>query len=462
MTPRLEAARSARTGVWIVLLVLMLGYALHEAHGDFPYQYAFDLYHPWGIARAAEAPGAPSNPYRQTAELGAFAHAAAESSDSVALRAASGFWHARNPAVGFEPTGTPLYYATLSLLPAGFDVAHLLMTVLQFASLGAAIVILARLRNWRWLPTLCLAALALCTFNPFTQDVKFANAASVQTACIAALVMLAQRGRLEASALGDRGFLAALALLVLFKPNTALIAAALAASYHVTRGTRRFMQGALVASVTALLAVALSCWRFHDPSIWLDWFRYTQGANGGTLLYTAADGNLSLVKMLSERGSSYGVAGYSMLAALVFALLAAAGITQMGRAPQRLIPGLRAVVGDAWLVASAGVLGTLLVSPLVWPHYYVLLVVPMLRFIAWDGRWDASTALTVVAWLALSRLPLQLLLHVAPAAIYIFMVFSWMPLLAALFIQMARAARASMPGDEAVLAPALHRGGPAS
>ncbi|HZZ93325.1 MAG TPA: glycosyltransferase 87 family protein [Usitatibacter sp.] len=462
MTSRLDAARSARTGAWIVVLVLLLGYALNEARGDFPYQYAFDLYHPWAIARAAETPGAPANPYRETPQLGAFAVAAAASSGSVALRATAGFWHGRNAAIGFEPTGTPLYYAALSLLPADFDTAHAVMTVLQFAALGAAILILARLRGWGWLPALCLAALAWCTFNPFTQDVKFANAASVQTACVAALVALAQRQRLERSALLDRSYLAALVMLVLFKPNAALIAAALAASYHVTRGSRRFLEGALVACVAALVAVALSSWRFHDPSIWLDWYRYTQGANGGTLLYSAADGNLSLVKMLSERGMSLGVAGYSMLAAVVFGLLAAAGVTAMGRAPGRLVPGARAVLADPWLVASAGVLATLLVSPLVWPHYFVLLLIPMLRFIGWDRRWDASTALTVLAWVALSRLPLQLLLHVAPAAIYIFMVFSWMPLLAALFIQMAHTAKASPLPGEPVLAPALRRGGPAS
>jgi hypothetical protein len=443
MTPRFESAGRARTAGWIALLALLLVYGVHQARGDFPYQYAFDLYHPWAIARAADTPGAPSNPYTQTAAYGELAAQTAAGSASTALHAAARFWEGRNSATRFEPTGTPLYYAALAFLPRDYDSAHQLMALVQFACLGAAIVMLGRLRGWGWWPTLCAAALAWCTFNPFTQDVKFANAASIQAACIAGLIVLASRGWLERNRLIDRAYLAALVLLVLFKPNTVLIAAALAAHYHFTRGTRRLAESAVIAALIAFAAAALSSWRFHDAGVWIDWYRYTQGMNGGTLLYPAADGNLSLVKMLSERAGSRGFAVYSAIAALLFVAALALALTARGRAPQRLLPGARAVVADPWLMASAAVLATFLVSPLVWPHYWVLLVIPMLRFVAWEGRWDASTTWTVVAYVALSRAPLQVLLDVAPPAIYSFMLFSWMPLLAALVIQVARTASAS-------------------
>jgi len=167
--------------------------------------------------------------------------------------------------------------------------------------------------------------------------------------------------------------------------------------------------------------------------------------NGGTLLYPAADGNLSLVKMLSEQGAAHGIALRSAIAALIFAAAVGLALTSRGRSPERLLPAARALLVEPWLMASVAVLATFLVSPLVWPHYWVLLVIPMMRFVAWEGRWDASTAWTVVAYAALSRAPLQLLLEVARPAIYSFMLFSWMPLLPALLIQVARSGSAGMP-----------------
>jgi hypothetical protein len=439
MTPRPDAARALRAGGWLVLLVLLLVYGVNQARGDFPYQYAYDLYHPWAIASAAGTPGAPANPYTQTAAFGEFAAATARDSASSALRATARFWEQRNAAMRFEPTGTPLYYAALSFLPRDYDAAHRLAALLQFACLVAAVAMLGRLRGWRWLPALCAAAFVAATFNPFTQDVKVANAASIQAACLAGLIVIASNGRLDRSRILDRAWLAALALLVLFKPNTALIAAALAAHYHYTRGTRRFVVAASIAAVVALAAVALSSWRFHDAHAWSDWFRYTQGMNGGTLLYPTTDGNMSLVKMLSERGA-WGVAVYSVLAALAFMAAVALALTARGRDPGRLAHGARAMLAQPWLMASAGVLATFLVSPLVWPHYWVLLVIPLLRFTAWEGRWDASTAWSVIAYVALSRLWLAFMLDVAAPAVGSFLFFSWMPLLPAFLIQAARTA----------------------
>ena len=443
--------RGARTGAWIALLLLLLGFSLHEAREDFPYQYAFDLYHPWAIALARGERRAPTNPYTQTPAYGAFAGAVAERSPSPSLQAAGRFWQGRNAQTRFEPTGTPLYYAALSVLPSDFDRAHEVMALLQFAALAAAVVILGRVRRWRWLPCLCAAAFAWAAFNPFTQDVKFANAASLQTACVAGLIALAARRTWETSALVDSAYLAALALLVLFKPNTGLIATCLAVHYGYIRGAVRFARGAGIAVGCSAVAVAFAAWVFHDAGIWLDWYRYVNGANGGTLLYPAADGNLSLVKMLSERAPLHGVSFYSAAAAAVFLLLAFAGLTVMGREPARLAPGIRALLGDPWLLASAGVLATFLVAPLVWPHYWVLLVVPLMRVVAWEGRWrDGSTALSLLALVALSRWPLQLLLDTAPAGIYVFMLFSWMPLLPALGLQLARAQRSFCGNPSAI------------
>ena len=102
---------------WAALLAALLAYAIFNARADYAYQYAFDLYHPWGIRAAREAAGHAVNPYVDTARVGAYVGDIAQSSPSRALRAAGGFWQQRNEATRFEPTGTPLYYALFAFLP---------------------------------------------------------------------------------------------------------------------------------------------------------------------------------------------------------------------------------------------------------------------------------------------------------------------------------------------------------
>jgi len=426
---------------WAALLAALLAYAIFNARADYAYQYAFDLYHPWGIRAAREAAGHAVNPYVDTARVGAYVGDIAQSSPSRALRAAGGFWQQRNEATRFEPTGTPLYYALFAFLPQDYDAAHALLATLQFLAVGAGVYLLGRTRGWSRGASLCMAAAVWATFNPFTQDVKFGNVNSIQFLAVAAFIAVAQRAPWSRSWL-DRAYLPALALFVLAKPNTGLIALALAAHYLQARGVRRFATGAWISLVVMAAGIAAGAAWLGGLDAWGDWYRYTQGMNGGTLLYTAREGNLSIVKMLSETGGATSVGGYALAAAIVLAAAVLLALSARGREPARLAPGLRALLADPWLAASIAVLATFAVSPLMWPHYWVMALVPFMRLFLWRGRWDATTLAAALAYALLSRPVLGALYDPARgAAIYTFMMFSWTPLVVALLLECAAVSR---------------------
>jgi hypothetical protein len=415
-----------------------MAYAVWAMREDFAYQYAFDLYHPWGIREARAGMAPPVNPYADTPRVGRYVFDRAGESTSLRLQAASGFWKVRNPGVRFEPTGTPLFYTLLALLPHDYDVAHATMTVVLFAALAGGICLLGRLRGWRVLPCLCLAAFAWSTFNPFTEDVRFANVSSLQFLGLAAFIVAAQSRAFDRWRALDLAYLPLLALFVLVKPNTGLVSLVLAAHYAMGAGLRRTAIGAAL-SVAALAAGVLGAIAyFGEPRIWLDWYEYIHGRNGGTLLYSVSVGNFSLVKMLDGLNpSGIGITGFSALVGALLVALTLVVVSRRGRDPARIGPALRPLLSDPWLAASAAILFTFAVSPLVWPHYWVLLLVPMLRLFRWHGRWDRASACIVVSYLMMSPLLETMRGPEGMPLVFTVMLFSWMPLIPALLSELA-------------------------
>jgi hypothetical protein len=430
--------RSARVRAvaWIVMLAALCSYAAWEGARFYPHHWSMDLYHPWGFNLAKESmPGA--NPYAQTQRFGEFLDRTALASSSEALRWVRDFWEWRSPNK-IEPTGTPFYYAVHGLLPADFDLAHLLYSVAQYLAAALSVFLLARLRGAGALPALCAAALVVATFNPFVQDLRVANVNSLQLLFIAALLWIAAKRWYDTYPLVDRLYLAALAVFLVFKPNTIFIAAALALHYAVARGPRRFVTGAAIAAVPALLAAAYGAWFFGGAQSWIDWLRYTQGANGGTLMYSSNKGNVALAVMLAEQSMAYGAVGYGILIGLGLAVALLAAVSDVGRRPERVVPALRALFADPVGAASLGVLFTIGMSPLLWPHYFMFALIPMAWVMRADGRWDAAAWCALASYLLFSRLVLGPLTSAnLVGVVYSVMFFAWVPLIPALLARIA-------------------------
>lgn len=429
-----------RRAAWLAAAMLLCGFAAWQAVVELPTRYAFDLYHPWGIALARRAGASAANPYIETPRLGAFLLERVQRSSSGALQAAARFWTRRNPGVLLEPTGTPLYYTLFAWLPGDFDAAHAVLDGLLYAALASGIYMLGRARCWTPAQSLCALAVICATFRPFAQDLAYGNVNSVQFAVVAAAIVLAQRKAWERHAWLDRAFLPALAVFVLAKPNTALVVAALAIHYAVTRPARSVRRAALLSGLALASGAGLAAAWFANPRIWSDWHLYTGGLNRGTLLYTASEGNLSLGALMTERAhlplAVHTVAsGVLLCAATWFAL------TRRGRAPLELMPAVRALVLDPWLLASLGVIATLALAPLLWEHYYVMALVPLLRLLRWPGGTATATVAAAAAYVLMSRPLLDPLFTPGAFALYLFVLrLAWLPLLVALLAQLHAAA----------------------
>src|SRR5206468_9264642 len=131
---------------WLALLIALAGTLYWVSSRYFPDQLGYDMYHPWGISLARTQVPPPANPYTDTRRY-------ADAIKDFALQAkgpkawlAEDFWRGRSIA-HIEPTGTPLYYALLAVLPADYDRAHLSIALTQFACTALGIVLLLRLRQ---------------------------------------------------------------------------------------------------------------------------------------------------------------------------------------------------------------------------------------------------------------------------------------------------------------------------
>jgi hypothetical protein len=400
----------------------------------FPYLLRVDFYHMWGVPLAHDALGA--NPYAKVKEYGDLLNDATASSPSAMLK------RANNARRVIEPTGTPFYYAVFGVLPRDFDAAAAAFCIAQYAALFAALVVLSRLNGaGAWLG-IALAGVVALDFNPFAQDIKYGNVNAFQLLWIAGLMGLsAARARLPAFAFRD-GFPALLAAFAMFKPNTLWIVAALAVHYVAVAGRGAIVRGFVAGAIAAFACAAIGAAYFDGLAAWIDWLRYTQGMNGGRLLYNVGEGNHAVVKLLAEASPRLGVlVSELLLTALLVAAFSFALVKGQGGAP----PRARALglAGDAQFAASCGVVLMLATSPLIWPHYHVLALVPIAwLFAGHAGRFGIACA--ALACAALASPVIALLVGEHFAWVRLMTLFCWLPLAAGV-VAAARGARVKIP-----------------
>jgi hypothetical protein len=410
--------------------------AVVDGWRTFPYLLRVDFYHMWGVPLAHGTLAA--NPYAKVKEYGDFLNDVTAHSTSAMLK------RANNGRRVIEPTGTPFYYAVFGVLPRDFDAAAAVFVLAQYIALFASMVLLARLNGGGASLAIALAAVIAVDFNPFAQDVKYGNVNAFQLLALAILRTLsAARSRLPGLAFRD-GFPALLAALAMFKPNTLWIVAVLALHYVIVAGPRSIPRALAAGTVTALACAAIGAFHFDGPQAWIDWLRYTQGMNGGRLLYNVGEGNHAIVKLLAEASPRLGLLASEilltalLLAAFAFALVKGSG----GDGPKRRA---LAFFGDVQFAASCGVVMMLATSPLIWPHYYVLALVPIAWLLAGrGGRFGIACGALVCAALALPVIGLLVADHFA--LVRLMTILAWLPLAAALCAAALSARTPSTPG----------------
>ena len=136
--------------------------------------------------------------------------------------------------------------------------------------------------------------------------------------------------------------------------------------------------------------------------------------------------------------------GLVMAAALAMALLMA--FSDRGRDGPGALAAARRAFANPWFAASVGIVFTFATSPLVWPHYYVLALVPMAWLLAADSSCRACRWGAVVSYLALSRLAIDPLVGLQAYGVLQFLsVTAWLALLPGILAHAQAARGAAAP-----------------
>ncbi len=423
MSPSPLAARILRSNVAGACIALFLvAVLLGRALAAFPGQPGIDFYQFWGVPVAKAVSAMRVTPYVDPSAYAQVLNGMSDASESQKLH------DANIKRRTLEPMGTPLLYATFALFPGDYDRAQTLFAFLQYLATGVAVFILARLRGAARWPAVWIALLVELTFVPFLHDVRVGNVNSLQLLFIAVLLHVAVRRLYSGNTLIDGVFIGTLSVFVIFKPNTPWIALAFALHYWAVHGHRRFWTGAGLAAVLGIAALGIGAWYFGDVRAWAQWLEFARGMDGSALPLTLAQGNLSFGMILAQHSRWLGPMGFGLLIGM--ALAAALHLAMSGgRKSELQLRTMRALFSDPWLAVTLGIVFTLATSPLVWPHYLMLTLVPIFWLARIDGHADLGTLGALGCYLLLS-LPVISLLGDKQlyAAVQAAMLCSWVAL----------------------------------
>ena len=390
-------AMQSRLAAMVAFLVLAAWFAM-SAIDAFPRQLGIDFYQFWGVPLAREAGAIRETPYVDQSRYARVLNAMAQASPSQKFRDANRLRR------DLEPMGTPFLYATFSGFSPDYEISQRLYTMLLYTAAGAAVFVLARLRGLAGWPAACVALLVMLTFNPFAQDVRSGNVNSLQLAFLVALVAVSARRLFTGNDWIDGLFVGALAILVAFKPNTPWIALALALHYLAARGVRAFAIGAVEAVLLGAAAFAIGAWRMGGVRAWLEWLELARGMDGSAMSLPFERGNLSLALVISRLSPALGSVGWGLALAGILSMALVLVLSANGQRGDRLAAAARNAFADPWLAVSVGILLTFAASPLVWPHYLVLALIPIAWLMGGDGTCRVCTWGAIACYAVLSRL----------------------------------------------------------
>ena len=292
-------------------------------------------------------------------------------------------------------TATPLFYAVFARLSlADFASSLHLFQLASVVFFVGALIFMLRAWGYRW-THVCLVIAACCLVAaPFSNDTAHGNVSRVFVAMTAVVMWAFRRRSFIARVFGAQVLLA---LLVLFKPLLALTFPALLVLRiisgqwtHVAYETGGFVTGTLLGLLlpSVLVAAPLHLWR-DFLGIQLQYVEHgdyeAPGLGDASLVeYVAATLHLSVFQL-------------GALVALV-CLATVAIILACVVARVRVRPSdVQADVNAADLAVWLGAAGFLLLSPLVWPHYYLLSIMLSLHLLRRMPEGDGARRFQAVA-----------------------------------------------------------------
>ena len=360
----------------------------------------------WSVTKAREASGGQlGSPYRNSdAYLQQIDQTQFAGGDQALHRAI----HSR-PML--DLTGSPLLYTAFEPLPGRYSESLRWFRCAQVAAFLLAVGLLLRWAAFAPKTSGTWFALALLlAYDPLIFDLQVGNVNSFQLLGLAVAVLLVSglrgsqnlRETLLAAAVA-----ALLAVLLLLKPNlgAALMMLGLSTLLRTSMAGRLAAIAAAVAAAAAGIAVAAEA--FDSWTVWADWWELTF-RSVGRLSYPLDSGNQSVSLYLAhEFGETTEDSMRALAAAWIISLAAAfAGPLRSTQHPAQLgCQCLGALLRDPGCAVGIGVLTMFALSPLSWPHYYVLGLLPVFWLLRDEPAWSAQRVMAWCGLLLMAGLP---------------------------------------------------------
>jgi hypothetical protein len=292
-----------------------------------------------------------------------------------------------------QVTGSPFFYATLSLFSTGhYETDRIHFIVCSFLFFIAAIVLLCYLLNYSLLATaLALLFLSSC-YGPGSADVFVGNVNQIQLLVVALCILCMTQSRTFVAGL-------ILGLGMMFKPNIFLVCVAGALVYGLDRRYKKVLSLLLGAFVGMDVALAVSIGFCGQAATWAEFARSLSGTLGFAPTFEHENcGLTSLIYHWTQMRSSLVILGVLLaalgcVAALTRQRYSSGGVSaQSGHDMERERP-----LHDAFAIGGLGCGMMLLSSNLVWFHYYVLLIPTILYLIRPSARNRSRTSVEVLS-----------------------------------------------------------------
>lgn len=280
---------------------------------------------------------------------------------------------------GLDLPGTPLLFAAFDVLPSQYRLSVWLFRALQLACFAVSVLVLCRFVTRRlWPFGLAFGALLTIDYDPLSFDLEVGNVDCLQLLALVGCAQLALQLRKDDSLIEAlrASLIAALAtLLAMLKPNIGMALLMLALCVLVRSDFLSRVAAALVALASLALFAAMAALFFRAWSVWPDWWNATFHSVGRLSYPIESTGNRSTSLYLSQLWGMPTSSVMLLTAATLLSSFVIAGIARPA-APDRPWH-CRAAYGltrlkDPYFCISLGLIVTFAISPLVWPHYFIL------------------------------------------------------------------------------------------
>jgi Glycosyltransferase family 87 len=280
-----------------------------------------------------------------------------------------------------DAPGTPFIYAAIGAVSSGNYTADQKRFVsLCTICLVLSMLILKNVLRFSWLEFSLLVLFVATDYMPVLSDMGVGNVNEIQLLAIVLFIFFTARNQPLLSGL-------AIGAATMFKPITALVLLLALVAGVADREYRQLARMLLGCSIGTLTSFLLSVAFFGTPTIWVEFVRsLSQTLNG--VSYPLQFGNFSLSALLfgtTRAGSS----AIPLLLVGAFSWLLFATRVTPDQAAERSDELTARRTHTALAVGGGGCAIMLLSSPLVWLHYYLLLL-PLSLYVIHSVSGDAS------------------------------------------------------------------------